>query len=121
MDEDSEITAQGEALHKLITAMHACHDAEVPRAEILEIVRPYLLEDDDIAIEGSLIEHLSDGDASQIIQIVYAALLSGAAFSFVDGRRTRTEILELCAGIEENVTFTRDRKKRRVWITKPPS
>jgi hypothetical protein len=119
LDEKSEIIAQGEALQKLIEAMHTCRDAEVPRAEILEVIRPYLLEDDDIALEGTLVEHLSDGDASQLIQIVYEALLSGARFMLVDGRRTRKELLDLCDGLGE-VTFNRDGKKRRVTITKPP-
>ncbi len=120
MDDDGEITAQGEALHKLIEAMHVCRKAELPRAEILEVVRPYLLEDDDIALEGTLIEHLSDGDASQIIQIVYEALLSGARFTFIDARRTRKELLEICDGTGD-VTFTREGRRRRVTITKPPS
>lgn len=120
MDDESEITAQGEALHKLIEAMHACRDAGVTRTEIAEVIRPYLLEDDDILIEGSLIEQLSDGAASQIIGIVYGALLSGATFTFVDGRRTRNELRELCEGTGE-IAITRDRNMRRVWITKPPS
>jgi len=120
LDDESDVTAQGEALHQLITAMRACRDSAVPRAEVLEIVRPYLLEDDDIALEGMLIEHLSDGDASQIIQIVYEALLSGATFTFLDGRRTRKELLEICDGTGE-VVFTRDGHRRRVTITKAPS
>ena len=120
MNDESDVSAQAEALHQLIAAMRACDDARIPRAEILEIVRPHLLEDDDIALEGSVMEHLGDRDATQIIQIIYEALLSGASFTFVDGRRMRNALLALCDGLGE-VTFDRDGKKRRVTITKPPS
>ena len=120
MDEKKRIIAQARALHKLVKAMQACDDTSVPRAEILEVIRPHLLEDDDVALDGTLFELLSARAASQIIQIVYERLLSGATFTFVDGRRTRKQLLELCDGIGE-VRFTRDRKRRRVWITKPPS
>ena len=120
MGDRSDLTAQGDALQQLIAAMQACESAKVPRREILEIVRAHLPEDDDVSIEGSLIEHLGDRDASRIIQIVYEALLSGATFSFVDGRRTRENLLELSGGMGE-VSFTRDGGRRRVMITKPPS
>ncbi len=122
MDDESDVTAQGEALHRLITAMRACDDARIPNNEILEIVRPHLREDDDdIIVIGALIEHLSDVHAMKIIQIVYAALLSGATFSFVDGHRSRLNLLELCEGTGGEVKFSREGHRRRVTVTKPPS
>lgn len=121
--DDDNVIAQGDALQQLIAAMQACRDARIERAEILEIVRPHLPDDDGITIEGALMEHLSDRDAATIIRVAYGTLLSGATFSFIDGRRSREEIRRLCeeADVGNPVEISREGRSRRVSILKPPS
>jgi hypothetical protein len=124
LDDDSEIIAAGEkreiALEQLREAVVACSDADLTRDEILHVVHP-LFTDDDVYIEGSLFDHLDDGEASEIIRIIYGVTPEGATLAFSVERRSRNKILELCddANIGKgNVTISREGKSLRVSIAK---
>jgi hypothetical protein len=124
LNDDSEIIAAGEkreiALEQLREAVAACTDADLTRDEILHVVHP-LFTEDDVYIEGSLFDHLDDGEASEIIRIIYGVTPEGATLAFSVERRSRNKILELCddAGIGKgNVTISREGKSLRVSIAK---
>lgn len=110
------------AVRRLRRAIGACRQAELTDEEILQVVRPLLLPDDDqVLLEGSLFDRLDDRDASDLIRIVYGALAEGATFSFPIVRRRREEILELCAGAgigNGNVAITAEAQSLRVVIAK---
>ncbi|HEX6097065.1 MAG TPA: hypothetical protein VF432_12125 [Thermoanaerobaculia bacterium] len=124
MDDDSEIIAAGEkremALEQLRAAVAACSDADLTRDEILHYVDP-LFTEDDVYIQGSLFDHLDDGEASEIIRIISGVMPEGATLAFSVERRSRNKILELCddAGIGKgNVVISREGKSLRVSIAK---
>ena len=124
MDDDGEIVAASErrelALAQLREAVAACGSADLTRDEILHIVHP-LFTDDDIYIEGSLFDHLDDGDAAKIIRIIYAGIPEGGTLAFSVERRSRGKIRELCEEVDigkGNVTITREGKSLRVSIVK---
>ncbi len=124
MDDDSEIIADGEkreiALTQLRDAVAACSDADLTRDEILRYVHP-LFTDDDVYIEGSLFDHLDDGDASEIIRIIYGVMPEGGTLAFSVERRSRSKILQLCKDADVgqgNVTIIWEGKSLRVSIVK---
>lgn len=109
-------------VRRLRRAIGACRQAELTAEEVLRVVRPLLLPDDDqVLLEGSLFDRLDDRDAADLIRIVYGALAEGATFSFPIVRRRREEILGLCAdaGIGNgNVAITVEAHSLRVVIAK---
>ena len=122
--DDSDVHAQveqrEEAVLELKRALARCRDSHLTNNEILGVVQPLLLGEDGILIEGSLLEHLNDDEASTLLRLVYGALSEDATFSFVT-RRTPADVYVLCddAGIKhEDVTITAERKQRRVTIAK---
>lgn len=124
MDDDGEILADGEkreiALAQLRDAVAACNDADLTRDEILHVIHP-LFTDDDVFIEGALFDHLDDGEASEIIRIVYGVMPEGGTLAFSVERRSRGRILELCDDVDigkGNVTIIREGKSLRVSIVK---
>jgi hypothetical protein len=124
LDDDSEIIAASEkrevALAQLRDAVVACGNADLTRDEILHVVHP-LFTADDVLIEGPLFDHLEDGEASEIIRIIYGVMPEGGTLSFALARRSRNKILELCDDVDiakSNVKITAERKSLRVAITK---
>lgn len=124
MDDDSDILAASEqreaALARLREAVVACHDVDLTRGELLHVVHP-LFDDDDVYIEGALFDHLEDGEASEIVRMIYGAMPQGATLAFGVMRRSRKSVLELCDAAkisQENVIITRERNSWRVEITK---
>lgn len=124
LDDDSEIIAAGEkreiALEQLRDAVAACRDADLTRDEILHFVHP-LFTDDDVYIEGSIFDHLDDGEAFEVIRIIYGVMPEGATLAFSVERRSRNRIYELCDDAEigrGNVTISREGKSLRVSIVK---
>ena len=124
MDDDSGIIADGEkreiALALLRDAVEACREADLTRDEILHHVHP-LFTDDDVYIEGTLFDHLDDGEASEVIRIIYGVMPEGGTLAFSVERRSRNKILELCEEADIgriNVTITREGKSLRVSIAK---
>ena len=122
--DDADVYAQvekrEEAVRELKRALAYCRDSHLTNNEILAVVQPLLLGQDGILIEGSLLEHLNDDEASTLLRLLYGALSEDATFSFVT-RRTPADIHQLCddAGINrEDVTVTAERKQRRVTIEK---
>jgi hypothetical protein len=124
LDDDSEIIADAEkreiALALLRDAVAACRDADLTRDEILQKVHP-LFTEDDVYIEGPLFDHLDDGDASEIIRIIYTVMPEGGTLAFSVERRSRSRILKLCEEVnigEGNVAITWEGKSLRVSIVK---
>lgn len=124
MDDDSEIIAASEerelALAQLREAVAACRDADLTRDEILHHVHP-LFTDDDVYIEGALFDHLEDGEASEILRIIYGVMPEGGILAFSVERRSRSKVIELVddANIGAgNVKIIREGKSQRVSIVK---
>lgn len=124
MDDDAEIIAASEkreaALTQLREAVAACGEADLTQHEILQTVHP-LFTEDDVFIEGALFDHLEDGEASEILRIIYRALPEGGTLVFSVWRRSRSAILNLCdAGdiAKANVVIHRERDSLRIVITK---
>ncbi|HET8772925.1 MAG TPA: hypothetical protein VFP80_04010 [Thermoanaerobaculia bacterium] len=124
MDDDSEIIAASEqreiALARLRDAVAACRNADLTRDEILQCVHP-LFTDDDVYIEGALFDHLDDGEASEVIRIIYGVMPEGGTLAFSVQRRSRNKIIELCIDADigaGNVKIVRERSSRRVSIVK---
>jgi hypothetical protein len=124
LDDDAEIIAAGEkrevALEQLREAVAACGEADLTRDEILEVVHP-LFTDDDVFIEGALFDHLEDGEATEVLRIIYRCLPEGGMLALSVARRSRSKILKLCddADIAQgNVEISREKRSLRISVTK---
>lgn len=136
---DSEILALSEkrerAIQRLQEAIAACKQAELTHDEVLQLFRSD--GDQNVILDGSLIDHLDDDDATMLLRMAYGALTEGAAFVFTSVAekrarresiyvrppivRTEQEIRALCAaaGIGgTNVTVTREARSLRVALEK---
>lgn len=136
---DSETLALSEkrerAIQRLREAITACQQAELTYDEVLRLLRSD--GDQNIILNGSLIDHLDDEDATALLRMAYRALTDGAAFVFTSVAekgarresiyvrrpivRTEQEIRALCAeaGIGgTNVTVTREARTLRVALEK---
>ena len=124
MDDDGDIIAEVEqreaAIRQLQDALSACRRADLDANEILAVVRPQVVPEDGILIEGFLVERLTDDEASTVLRILHGALRDDALFTFV-ARRTPAQVHALCddAGISRgDVTITPEAHYLRVSITK---
>ena len=136
---DSETLALSQkrerAIQRLREAIAACKQAELTHDELLRLLRSD--GDQNVILDGSLIDHLDDDDATALLQIAYRALTEGASFVFTSIAeksahresiyirppivRTEQEIRALCAeaGIGgTNVTVTREARSLRVALEK---
>jgi hypothetical protein len=116
----AQVEKREEAVRELKRALAYCRDSHLTNNEILAVVQPVLLGQDGVLIEGSLLEHLTDDEASTVLRLLYGSLSEDATFSFVT-QRTPADIHQLCddAGIkQEDVTITAESKRRRVTIEK---
>ena len=124
MDDDAEIIAASEkreaALAQLREAVAACGEADLTQHEILQAVHP-LFTEDDVYIEGALFDHLEDGEASEVLRIIYGVLPQGGTLVFSVSRQSRSAILKLCDAARipgMNVVIRRERDSLGVTITK---
>lgn len=122
--DDDQVMAESErreaAAKELHATLDACRTAGLTPDEILQIVRS-VLEKGDILIEGTLFDHLRDGEAADIIRIMYGVLSPVAKLSFAVERRSRKNIHDFCedAGIaNSNVSITPEGDSLRVEIAK---
>lgn len=136
---DSETLALSEkrerAIQRLREAIAACRQAELTHDEVLRLLRPD--GDQNVILDGNLIDHLDDDNATVFLRMAYGALTDGAAFVFTSVAeksarresiyilppivRTEQEIRALCAdaGIGgTNVTVTREARTLRVALMK---
>jgi hypothetical protein len=136
---DSETLAliekREQAIKRLKEAIAACKQAELTHDEVLGLFRSD--GDQNVILDGSLIDFLDDDDATVLLRMAYRALDDGAAFVFTSVAeksarrepiyvrrpivRTEQEIRALCAaaGIGgTNVTVTREARSLRVAVEK---
>jgi hypothetical protein len=119
----AQVERREEAVRQLKGALLRCRASDLTTNEILAVVRPLLLGDDGILIEGSLVEHLTDDEASTVIRILYGGLSGDATFSFI-ARRTPAQVYALCDDADisrEDLTITAEAHFLRVSITKVQS
>jgi len=115
---DARVRKGVHAIERLRRAIDAAQ-AELSRDEMLSLVRAH--DDQDVILDGSLIDHLSDRDARTLLQVAYRALEEGATFVLSVATRTEQDIRALCAdaGIGDlNVKITRDARSLRVALAK---
>lgn len=116
--DDSE--EREEAVQQLKRVLSKCREVDLTTNEILAVIRPLLLGEEGILIEGRILDHLNSGEASTLLRLLYEGLADDAAFTFV-ARRTRAQIAALCddAGIiREHVTINAEGSSYRVTIQK---
>lgn len=124
MDDDSEIIAASEKreelARQLTDLLSQCRQVDLTTTEILAIVHRLILGEDEIFIEGLLLERLTDDEAATVLRITYGGLPGDGTLSFVT-RRDRRQVYELCedAGIDrDEVTISYEGKSLRVSIGK---
>lgn len=107
------------AIERLRQAIKAAEQAELTRGEMLSLLRSD--DDQNVVLDGSLIDHCNDRDARVLLQVAYRALDDGATFVFSVANRTEPDIRDLCAGAgigDMNVKITRDARSLRVALAK---
>ena len=124
MDEDSEIIVQVErrerAIRRLRDALSECRSADLTTNEILAVVRPSLLGEGGLLIEGFLVERLDPNEASTVLRILHGSLSDDATLTFI-ARGAPAQIHAICDDAEisrDDVTITAEAHWRRVSITK---
>jgi len=123
VDEDEiriQVERREEAVQQLKEVLLRCHESDLTTNEILAVVRPLLLGNDGLFIEGALLEHLSDDEASTVLRLLYEGLADDAAFTFI-ARRNPAQVHALCddAGISrDEVTISAEASQLRVTIQK---
>lgn len=123
MDEDeiyTQVARREDAARQLKDVLLRCRESDLTTNEILAIIRPLLLGNDGLLVEGALLEHLSDDEASTVVRLLYEGLADDAAFTFIT-RRTSAQVHALCAdaGISrDEITVTAEASQLRVTIQK---
>jgi hypothetical protein len=124
LDADGKIIADSEKreemARQLSEVLSKCREVDLTPNEILAIVHGLVLGQNEILIEGLLLERLTDDEAATVLRITYGGLSDDGTFSFVT-RRKSWQVYQLCedAGISrDEVTISPEGKWLRVSIEK---